>query len=180
MQQRQDKTMRATLVSEKPVYYFTASQLRLLKRDQLLIVNISEQIVTLQKTTHNLLGQGRFPDTTLRMLVILLLAQEELAAYDVLCAGLSCPMAKIMALLEAGSLEVRAFQQEVLRWQTSMTVLDKAAKLMHISRVHQAMAHHPGLNQLLIRYGFDWRARNRFNKGYVLVAETAVEEHDED
>lgn len=171
--------MRATLVSAKPIYYFSTQQLMLLKRDQLLIVNIAERIVTLQKLSHQLQGQGRFTDATLRMLVILLLAQEELVPYSVLCAGLSCPMAHIEALLEVGSLEVRAFQQEVTRWQASMAVPDKAAKLVHIWRVRQAIFHHVGLNPLLKRYGFSWKARNRFNKGYILVEESAEEEPEE-
>ncbi len=163
--------MRAIVVSAKPIYYFSAHQLTLLKREQVLIVNMAERIVTLLKGAHQLQGQGRFTDATLRVLVILLLAREEPVAYSVLCAGLSCPIAHISAILDAGSLEVQGFQQEVARWQTNMAVLDKAAKLMRIWRVRQAIIQRTGLNHLLKRYDFGWRASNSFGKGYTLVEE---------
>ncbi len=171
--------MRATLVSAKPIYYFSAGQLALLGRDQLLIVNTAERIVTLQKASHQLQGQGRFPDATLRTLVVLLLAQGKPVAYSGLCAALSCPMAHIEALLDAGSLEAHPFQQEAARWQTRMTTLSGATKLMPIWRVRQAITGRGGLNQLLARYGFSWRARNRFGTGYILGEAGAPEEAEE-
>jgi hypothetical protein len=152
---------------------FDQRHLRLLKRQQALFLDPSEQTVTLVAGALNggprSLVSCHLPPASFRVFAVLLLAAPDIASHPMLHASLSCPDVCLEAMLASGSLLVAEFQAMVTEWRKRFRALSEAEFENQLQPVRYAVKK---LNQALRQKPFDWRVENKYGQGYVLVGVT--------
>ena len=145
-------------------------QIRLLTKDQTLLLNLSERVVTLFGEARKTQAQGRFADHAFRMLAILLIAHEG-ASYETLYAGLYCSEVCLRRVLAAASLKIREFQHEVAQRQAYLARLKDSALEAEIKQIRRAVKGEGGVAEVLKTKRFGWYVQTIYRKGYILAAE---------
>lgn len=152
---------------------FDQRHLRLLKRQQALFVDPSEQTITLVAGALNggprSLLSCHLPPASFRVCAVLLLAAPEIVSHPMLYASLYCPDACIEAMLTAGSLLVAEFQALVAQCGKRFHALNEAEFENQLQPVRYAVKR---LNQALRQKQFGWKADNKYGQGYVLIEVT--------
>lgn len=150
--------------------HLSPQQIRLLTPDQMLLLNVSEQVVTLFGEARKTQAQGRFADHAFRMLAILLIAHEG-ASYETLYAGLYCSEVCLRRVLAAASLKIREFQNEIAQRQAYLARLKDSALEAEIKQIRRAVKGEGGVAEVLRAKGFGWMIQTIYRKGYVMMAE---------
>ncbi len=145
-------------------------QIRLLTKDQTLLLNLSERVVTLFGEARKTQAQGRFADHAFRMFAILFIAHEG-ASYDTLYAGLYCSEVCLRRVLTAASLKLREFQHEVAQRQAYLARLKDSALEAEIKQIRRAVKGEGGVAEVLRAKGFGWMIQTIYRKGYLMMAE---------
>jgi DNA-binding winged helix-turn-helix (wHTH) protein len=156
-----------TPLPKEEIIHLSHHQCRLLVSEQSLTLHVTARIVSLLAKTRQVLAQGRFSKYAFRVLVLLLLAEDEVA-HDTLLAGLYCPDQVLYAVLEEWSLTSLAFQEEVKRKQHYLASLKKGAMEAEMQQIRRAIKGRVGVTRVLEQAGFGWTVQTIYKKGYIL------------
>jgi hypothetical protein len=153
--------------------HLSAEEVRLLPVGYRLILNISEEIVTLlPPEAGRIVAQCIFPHNAFRALVILLKSPRG-ASYAELYAAMRCPEAVIRQVLaQASADQSEEFQVYVGLWHQHLeqvALRGKPALGHELKPIRRAVKEKRSVHTLGRANGFGWRVRAQPRRGYQLL-----------